>query len=166
MLKRLLTITLLAFAMAFSGLSWAYDAVMAESYAELFAPVKGAGAGKALHLIPPDVFLNKIKAKELIVVLDIRTPAETGVYTATLPGTLVIPIDVLFTKAKLAQIPTDKTVVLICMSGTRATAAGTALRHIGFENVYILKGGFKALTGYMGPKEANTPPPSMFPVNK
>jgi len=46
----------------------------------------------------------------------------------------------------------------------RATAAGTALRHIGFENVYILKGGFKALTDYMGPKEANTPPAGMSPV--
>jgi rhodanese-related sulfurtransferase len=50
----------------------------------------------------------------------------------------------------------------MCLSGTRATAAGTALRHIGFDNVYILKGGFKALTGYLGPKEANSPasPPS------
>jgi rhodanese-related sulfurtransferase len=158
MLKRILTVTLLAFAMAFSGSVWAYDAAMAESYAELFAPVKGAGAGKALHLMKPDVFLNKVKAKEPLVAVDIRTPAETGVYSATLPGTLVIPISELFTKANLARIPTDKTVVVLCKSGTRATAAGTALRHIGFDNVYVLKGGFKALAGYMGPKEANTPP--------
>jgi len=32
---------------------------MAESYARLFASVKGAGAGQALHLIKPDVFLNQ-----------------------------------------------------------------------------------------------------------
>ena len=63
----------------------------------------------------------------------------------------------LFTEANLARIPTDKAVVVLCKSGTRATAAGTALRHIGFENVYVLKGGFKALTGYLGPVEANTP---------
>jgi rhodanese-related sulfurtransferase len=69
----------------------------------------------------------------------------------------MIPVDELFTEAKLALIPTDKTVVVVCMSGTRATASGTALRHIGFENVYVLKGGFKALTGYLGPVEANTP---------
>ena len=31
MLKRVLTITLLAFAMAFSGSAWAYDTAMAES---------------------------------------------------------------------------------------------------------------------------------------
>lgn len=157
MLTRILTTTLLAVAVAFAGPAWSYDTAMAESYAQLFAPVKGAGAGKALHLIKPDALLNKVKAKEPLVVLDIRTPAETGVYSVTLPGSLMIPVDELFTEAKLSLIPTDKTVVVVCMSGTRATAAGTALRHIGFENVYVLKGGFKALTGYLGPVEANTP---------
>lgn len=156
-MTRLLNITLLAVAMAYAGPAWTYDTSMADSYAKLFAPVKGAGAGKALHLIKPDALVNKVKAKEPLVVLDIRTPAETGVYSVTLPGSLVIPVNELFTEAKLAQIPTDKTVVVLCLSGTRATAAGTALRHIGFDNVYILKGGFKALTGYLGPKEANTP---------
>ena len=86
MFTRLLTITFLAVAMTIAGPAWSYDAAMAKSYADLFAPVKGAGAGKALHLIPPDVFLNKVKAKEPLVVLDIRTPAETGVYSVTLPG--------------------------------------------------------------------------------
>ena len=157
MLTRILTTTLLAVAVAFAGPAWSYDTAMAESYAQLFAPVKGAGAGKALHLIKPDALLNKVKAKEPLVILDIRTPAETGVYSVTLPGSLMIPVDELFTETKLSLIPTDKTVVVVCMSGTRATAAGTALRHIGFENVYVLKGGFKALTGYLGPVEANTP---------
>ena len=157
MLTRILTTTLLAVAVAFAGPAWSYDTAMAESYAKLFAPVKGAGAGKALHLIKPDALLNKVKAKEPLVILDIRTPAETGVYSVTLPGSLMIPVDELFTEAQLSLIPTDKSVVVVCMSGTRATAAGTALRHIGFENVYVLKGGFKALTGYLGPVEANTP---------
>ena len=157
MLTRILTTTLLAVAVAFAGPAWSYDTAMAESYAKLFAPVKGAGAGKALHLIKPDSLLNKVKAKEPLVILDIRTPAETGVYSVTLPGSLMIPVGELFTETKLSLIPTDKTVVVVCMSGTRATAAGTALRHIGFENVYVLKGGFKALTGYLGPVEANTP---------
>jgi rhodanese-related sulfurtransferase len=98
-----------------------------------------------------------VKAKEPLVALDVRTPAETDVYSVTLPGALLIPINELFTEANLTRIPTDKTVVVICQTGTRATAAGTALRHIGFENVYVLKGGFKALVAYMGPKEANTP---------
>jgi len=101
MLTRVLTTTLLAVAVTFAGPAWSYDAAMAQSYAKLFAPVKGAGAGKAMHLIKPDDFLNKVKAKEPLVVLDVRTPAETSVYSATLPGTLVISIDELFTEANL-----------------------------------------------------------------
>jgi rhodanese-related sulfurtransferase len=158
MFKRFLAITLLAVCFAMAGPVWSYDSAMAESYAALFSTVKGAGAGKALHLMSPEAFLDKVKAKEPLVVLDIRTPAETGVYSVTLPGSQRIPVSELFTEAMLAQIPTDKTVVVLCKSGTRAAAAGTALRHIGFDNVYILKGGFKALAAYMGPKEANTPP--------
>jgi len=158
MLTRLITITLLAVTVAIGGPAWSYDADMAKSYANLFAPVKGAGAGKALHLMKPDAFLNKVKAKESVVVLDVRTPAEVVVVTSILTDSLPIPINELFSEANLARLPTDKTVVVLCKSGTRATAAGTALRHIGFENVYILKGGYKALINYMGPKEANIPP--------
>ena len=158
MLTRLITIILLAVTVAIGGPAWSYDADMAKSYANIFAPVKGAGAGKALHLMKPDAFLNKVKAKESVVVLDVRTPAEVVVVTSILTDSLPIPINELFSEANLARLPTDKTVVVLCKSGTRATAAGTALRHIGFENVYILKGGYKALINYMGPKEANTPP--------
>ena len=157
MLARVLKILSLVMAATLASPVWSYDAAMAESYAKLFAPVQGAGAGKGLHLITPDAFLNKVKTKEPVLALDVRTPAETAVYSVTLPGALVIPINELFTEANLARIPTDRTVVVFCLSGARATAAGTALRHIGFENVYVLKGGFKALTAYMGPKEANAP---------
>jgi rhodanese-related sulfurtransferase len=130
---------------------------MAESHAQLFEPVKGAAAGKALHMMKPDAFLNKVKANEPLVVLDVRTPAETGIYRVTLPGTLVVPVSELFREASLSLIPTDRTVVVLCLSGARAAVAGTALRHIGFENVYILKSGYKALTADLGPIEANTP---------
>jgi hypothetical protein len=53
--------------------------------------VKGAQAGKAMHLMTPDAFVNKVIEKESLVVLDVRTPAEAAIYGATLPGTLVIP---------------------------------------------------------------------------
>lgn len=165
MLTRLLTITLMVVVVAMAGPAWSYDIELAESYATLFTPVKGADAGKALHLISPDAFVNKVNAKELLVVLDVRTPAEVVIFTSILSDSIPIPINELFTKANLDRIPTDKTVVVLCKSGTRATAAGTALRHIGFENIYILKGGYKALVTYMGPKEANAPP-SPLPINK
>ena len=158
MLIRIFTIAALAATLVIATPAWSYDSELADSYAKLFAPVKGKAAGKAMHLMKPEVFLDKVKIKEPLVVLDIRTPAEFGVFTSSVPGTMQLPIDALFRKENLSLIPKDKTVVVLCKSGTRATAAGTALRHIGFDNVFILKGGFKALAAYMGPKEANSPP--------
>jgi rhodanese-related sulfurtransferase len=155
MATRLLTTALLAFAVTLGGPAWAYDAALAESYAQLFAPAKGAAVGKNLHLMTPEAFVNALKTAKGVVAVDVRTPAETGVYSVTLPGSLAIPIHELFSETNLKRIPTDRTVVVLCLSGTRATAAGTALRHIGFDNVYVLKGGFKALTAYLGPKQAN-----------
>ena len=45
-----------------------------------------------MHLVRPDAFLDKVKAKELLVVLDVRAQAETDIYGVTLPGTLMNPI--------------------------------------------------------------------------
>jgi rhodanese-related sulfurtransferase len=39
----------------------------------------------------------------------------------------------------------------------------TGLRHIGFDKVYVLKGGHIALSKYLDPKTANPPPPVSAP---
>lgn len=126
--------------LVFSGAARSYDEVLAESYSRLFGSVAGASAGKLLHLMKPQAFVDKIRAGEPIVPLDIRTPAETSIFTASLPGSLAIPINELFVPASLARLPGDAPVVVLCKSRTRATAAGTALRHIGFDNAFILTG--------------------------
>ena len=158
MLRRLCIAVTAVFLLATAGAAWSYDEDLAESYAKLFEPVAGEQAGKALHLMKAKVLIEKVKAGLPIVTLDIRTPAETSVFTSALPGALTIPISELFTTENLARVPTDKDVVVLCKSGTRATAAGTALRHVGFKNVFILKGGFKAISAYLDAKTANTPP--------
>ena len=66
---------LVPIALAFNTPAWSYDVEMAQIYAKLFAPVQGAKAGKAIHLMKPVVFVNKIKANEKLIVLDIRTAA-------------------------------------------------------------------------------------------
>jgi hypothetical protein len=84
---KFLTSVLITAVVCIPGPAWSYDKALAESYASLFAPVKGADAGKSLHLIKPDTFLKKVTNLEPLVALDIRTPAETGVFGSTLPGT-------------------------------------------------------------------------------
>ena len=135
----------------------AYDRGLAENYQQMFAPVQGPKAGKEMHLIKPDQFVNGVKAGTQYVTVDIRTPAETMFFTGNLPGHLVIPLNQLFQHDQLSKLPTDKPIVVMCKSGTRATAAVTALRRLGFTESYVLKGGLKGLSAYLGPKEANEP---------
>jgi rhodanese-related sulfurtransferase len=128
---------------------------MAASYANLFEGVDGAGAGKALHLVSPEALVNDLDAGADVVLLDVRTAGETGLFTFSRPGSLVIAANEVFMPQNLDRLPTDRNVVVVCKSGARAAAVGTALRHIGFNNVYILKGGFQALSSYYGTKQAN-----------
>ena len=157
MLRRLFISTAVLALLAATGAASAYDEGLAESYAKLFKPVVGAKAGKAIHFMSPKAFLDKVKSGAPIITLDIRTPAEAAVFTSTVPGSLTIPISELFVPENLARVPTDKDVVVLCQSGPMATAAGTALRHVGFGNVFILKGGYKALSTYLNAKTANSP---------
>lgn len=153
---RLLKITLAGLLMT-SGAAIAYDEGLAQSYAELFADMQGAQTGQALHLMTPDVYIADLKAGKPMVALDIRTPGETSVFKTVLEDSLAIPLNELFLAENLARIPSDKRVVVLCRSGTRAVAAATALRHIGFDDVYILKGGYKELSSYLNATTANSP---------
>lgn len=157
-MKRISITMLAGLYLGMSSLAWSYDTQMAKSYAKLFTPVVGAKAGKSLHLIPPAAFVKNVKEGKEYVALDVRTPAETRFFGMTLPNSLVIPADQLFRAENLDRIPTDKPVIIICQLGGRSVATGTALRHIGFDNVYILKGGLKGLSTFLGPKEANKKP--------
>ena len=153
-MKRFFIISVCSLLMSFTSVAWSYDAELAKSYAKLFSPVVGAGAGKALHFVKPNAFVEDIKSGKDIVAIDIRTPGETALFTMSLPNSLTIPANEIFLQENLERIPTDKPIMVICKSGARATAVGTSLRHIGFDNAYILKGGLQALSQYYGPKQA------------
>ena len=135
----------------------AYDQSGADEYAQMFATVQGAKAGKELQLLKPEQFVKEVRGGKPFVTVDVRTPGETQFFTSNLPGHLVIPLAELFKPEQLAKLPTDKPIVVMCKSGTRATAAATALRRIGFSETYVLKGGFKGLIAYLGAPEANKP---------
>ncbi|XOF34294.1 MAG: rhodanese-like domain-containing protein [Candidatus Electrothrix sp. YB6] len=153
MRKKLLMLAAVGICISTSSAAWSYNTEMAASYAELFAPADGAKVGKELHFVKPDGFIKDVQAGKEFVAIDVRTSKEAGMLGMTLPGSMAIPINELFKEENLKRIPTDKPVMIICKSGARATVAGTALRHIGFDNVYILKGGLQALSQAYGPKQ-------------
>lgn len=151
-----LTTVMLALTLV-SAPSAAYDREEAGRYVQIFASVEGPKAGKHLHLIKPDQFVKEVRAGKEYVTVDIRTPGEIRLFTGNMLGHLAIPLSELFQPEQLAKLSSDKPIVIMCQSGVRATAAATALRDVGFEEAYVLKGGFKGLITYLGPKEANQP---------
>jgi rhodanese-related sulfurtransferase len=157
-MKLIVVIAAIGICLGAGSTASAFDTEMAESYAKLFSPVVGAGAGKALHFVLPAAVAKDIREGEEFVTIDVRTPAETGVFALSLPNSMTIPVNQVFLPENLERIPTDKKVIIVCKSGMRATAVGTSLRHVGFDNVYVLKGGFQALAAYYGPSQANQLP--------
>jgi rhodanese-related sulfurtransferase len=159
-MKRMMLLSAGVVALLVAPTTLAYDAELAKGFASLFEPVQGQKAGAGLHLMKPEKLLEQLKAGEAIVTLDVRTPAEADVLGMTVPNAMVIPLNVLFLPENLARIPTDKPVVIVCKSGTRSTAAATALRMVGFDNIFILKGGIGALAAHLSAITANAPPVS------
>lgn len=147
----------------FSAPAWSYDADLAARFAEMFAPAKEQATAKELHFVKPEGLLNLIKKGEPLVALDVRTPMESSVFTMALPGSLSIPINELFLPENLARLPEDRPVVILCQSGLRAGMAVAGLRHIGFEKVFALQGGYKALINDLSPITAYSPLPAPQP---
>lgn len=71
--------------------------------------------------------------------LDVREPAEWD--TGHAPVALWIPLGEL--GARLDEVPTDRTVAVVCRSGGRSAAATEALRSTGVDAVNVA-GGMKA----------------------
>jgi rhodanese-related sulfurtransferase len=132
----------------------AYNQDLAASYETFFEPFAGKATAKNLQMMQVPDFVAAVKNGEKLVVLDTRTPAETGIFVMSTPDTLVIPMNEVFKAENLARIPTEQKLVVVCKAGHRATAVAMALRHIGFEKVFVLKGGAKALVAYLTPKLA------------
>ena len=76
-------------------------------------------------------------------IVDVRNPGET--VAGTLSGAVVVPLAVLVDS--LHQLDPDAPVVVNCAGGYRSLVAASVLRHVGFEDVSDLIGGYGAWTG-------------------
>ncbi len=70
--------------------------------------------------------------------LDVRTREEYE--EGTIRGAVNIPVDEL--RGRLAEIPTDRRIVVFCLVGQRAYFAERILRNSGFDDVMNLSGGY------------------------
>jgi rhodanese-related sulfurtransferase len=74
------------------------------------------------------------------VVVDVRNSGE--LIAGTIPGSLTIPLAQL--PHRLAEIHTDRPVVVHCAGGYRSSVAASLLRQQGWTDVSDLLGGYSA----------------------
>lgn len=91
--------------------------------------------------ISAKALVRKMMKGEKLTLIDVRTPEEQALTRVT--GALSIQMTDIM--KNLDKIPTEGTVVIICHSSPRAIIVATALRILGYNNVYALKGGIMAI---------------------
>ncbi|QRG67748.1 sulfurtransferase TusA family protein [Brevibacillus choshinensis] len=98
------------------------------------------------HTISNDDLLKKWQAKEPIVVLDVREPAEYAF--ERIPMSISIPLGVL--EGRLSELQPDAETYVICRSGNRSDLACQLLAEKGFTRV---KNVIPGMSGWTGPTE-------------
>ena len=89
------------------------------------------------------------KAKHALFLLDVRQPWEHE--TAALPGSVLIPLDELPSRADEIEVPEGVTIVAYCHHGVRSLSAAAILERAGFTDVVSLRGGIDAWSIHVDP---------------
>ncbi len=82
-----------------------------------------------------------------IQLVDVRNPGETAL--GTIPGALLIPLAQL--RARAGELDSSAPTVVYCAGGYRSSAGASLLRHLGFDDVADLEGGYGAWSQVAAP---------------
>jgi len=105
-----------------------------EPHLPTWGPVVITYAG--MHEIPPEWVMAQ---RESVHILDVRDAAELDGELGHLTGAQHIPLGEL--RLRLAELPTDKPIVVVCQSGKRSGLASLILTQAGWSEVANLAGG-------------------------
>ena len=85
--------------------------------------------------------------------LDVRTQDEWNQFH--IAGSVLIPLDQL--PNRLAEVPRDRDIVVVCLSGHRSLSGTAILQQAGYEQVHCLSGGLQAWIAAGYPVVSGTP---------
>jgi rhodanese-related sulfurtransferase len=85
--------------------------------------------------------------------LDVRSQGEWD--QVHIRGSVLIPLDQL--PNRLAEVPQDREIVVVCLSGHRSQSGTAVLQQAGYQNVFCLSGGLTAWKDAGYPLEGNAP---------
>ncbi len=99
--------------------------------------------------IRPEDVKAKLDAGEPVYLLDVRQPEEHAY--CRLPGSHLIPLGELPSRAGEVDPPAGSAVVVYCHHGVRSLSGAAILRQFGHETVYSLAGGIDAWSARIDP---------------
>ena len=117
-------------------------------------------SGKTGKFITPDEMVSKL---DDVYLLDVRDTEEFSEYK--IPGSVNIPLNSLFDKKTLDDIPKDKEIVTICPHGNRAMIASFALARAGIYSE-TLAGGLTKWNQVLKPVTVVQDPVKVIQVQK
>ena len=88
--------------------------------------------------LTPTELLDRVRRREPLVVLDVRSPAEFK--EGHVPGAVNVPYTNVLAGAGDVPATKSQTLIVYCGHGPRAWMAGTALRLRGYTQVTYLRG--------------------------
>ena len=94
------------------------------------------GRGTTVSSLQATQLINQDKA----VIVDVRPANEFA--QGHMPGAMNVPLSELPLKIGQLNKYQSKTVILVCASGVQSRKARSQLKKIGFNEVYVLNGGF------------------------
>ena len=97
--------------------------------------------------IQPADLRARLRAGEVIFLLDVREPAEVAEWA--LPGAVNIPLGEL--GGRVDELPRDRPIVVACHMGARSAAATEALVHAGFPAENLAGGAVSWIASEPGP---------------
>ena len=83
--------------------------------------------------------VSNVPVEEGAYLLDVRSPVEFE--DGSIPGAVNIPLDML--RARLAELPDDRTILIFCKIGLRGYIASRILTAHGFTMCVNLSGGYE-----------------------
>ena len=95
----------------------------------------------AVQQMSPAELKERLRTKEPLIMLDVRTPEEYK-HEGHISGARLMPLSVVPVRSN--ELPHDTPIVCVCRSGSRSQVACESLRRQGFTNVANMAGGMLA----------------------
>ena len=106
----------------------------------IFVLILSAEVIVAQEVISPKDFAAKIKDKEELQLLDVRTPKEFGAGHVDQAKNINY-YDLSF-RSQVSKLDKAKPIYVYCQSGIRSAKATSILKSMGFKEIYDMQGGF------------------------